>query len=419
MQAPGMFRVEQGMNSTPFRKTHVATGADNKGFQSVGTAIGGLGGLTCMTLDTLTPIWSIAFASTMLRTKIIADTESTDLFIVGNSLGDGNTIYRLGSDGSVVWGTILGTAHSHSDYHDIDQDEDYIYVAGLTNNTWPSASGYAQVWKLDKIDGTVSLAFANADPTTPNPAGINLTIIGVAVDSSGNVYGVGQRGIHRLRSSAPQYQVFKWNSSGTLVAQIEPTPQNTESGSILTNDIFGGRCLFFDNGLYVCWEESVQADQDDRKRLEKFSTGLISQWSQTVGDIDSQDMPPDVWTDGTDVFVGIANPKANDFIFCRLSTGGSILSTLTATDADNGDYGNSGCFDGSTQYLFTGALLGWPSAPGSPVYSNIFKTAGDFSPIDAISSFLTALSSEDAGRAYNGCVQDGRLYVLNQANDIF
>jgi len=65
---------------------------------------------------------------------------------------DGWSVIKIdGSNFWPLWQTDLG-----ANCYAVAADNNYIYVGGYPNNTWPSSEGkYASLWKLDKDDGSV------------------------------------------------------------------------------------------------------------------------------------------------------------------------------------------------------------------------------------------------------------------------
>jgi uncharacterized delta-60 repeat protein len=234
-----------------------------------------------------------------------------------------------------------------------------VYVAGQTNSQGAGASDALLV----KYDATGAIQWQRSLGGSSSDVSL-----GVATDSSGNVYAVGQT--FSQGAGSGDFLLFKHNSNGVIQWQRSLGGGGNDSGANVSVDASG-------NVYVVGWGDSQGAGDNDVFVAKYNSSGVI-QWQLSLGGANNdQGRGVAVDTSGNVYVAGQTNSQGagqNDVLIAKYNTSGTIQWQRTLGGSGS-DIGRSISVDASGNVYVAGQTNS-QGAGGDDVLIAKYNTSG-------------------------------------------
>jgi uncharacterized delta-60 repeat protein len=244
----------------------------------------------------------------------VAIDSTGNVYVLGstNSTGAGNSDFLLAkynSVGTIQWQRILGGASDENGNSIAIDSSDNVYVFGLTSS---AGAGFTN-FLLAKYNSSGTIQWQRILGSTGDEQGL-----GVAIDSTGNVYVIGMTS--SAGAGSIDFLLAKYDPSGTIQWQRVLGGAGVDWGQSVAIDS--------SNNVYVLgYTNSTGAGSNDFLLAKYNSSGTI-QWQRVLGGAGS-DVGRGVSIDSSDnVYVigqtASTGAGSNDFLIAKYNSAGTI-----------------------------------------------------------------------------------------------
>jgi len=256
--------------------------------------------------------------------RSVAIDSSDNIYVFGytSSAGAGSSDFLLAkynSSGTIQWQRILGGGSAETGYAVAIDSSDNIYVVGETGSAGAGSSDFL----IAKYNSSGTIQWQRVLGGTSGDAGY-----AVAIDSSDNIYVVGETG--SAGAGDDDFLIAKYNSSGTIQWQ------RVLGGS--GNDKCFSAAIDSSDNLYVFgYTASTGAGSNDFLIAKYNSSGTI-QWQRVLGGT-GDDRGNSIGIDSSDnIYVlgqtASTGSGSDDFLIAKLPNDGSLTGTYVLDGVD-------------------------------------------------------------------------------------